>query len=243
VSDREHCQEPDCGRRGYARGWCAMHYKRWLRTGSPVRGERPTHCAVEGCLRQAKSRGWCHAHYQRWRTHGDVQAHRPIRRAGECEVDGCDRERYARSLCNTHYRRLLQTGDARPEDPIRVVTGEGWLSHGYWYVPVPPHERTLSGGADQIAEHRLVMARRLGRSLRGDEVVHHINGDRTDNRPDNLELWTTAHPRGQRIADKVEFAVEMLRRYAPDLLAEQQPDAADRRRNDAGPRDGSRGPA
>jgi hypothetical protein len=212
-----------------------MHYKRWLRTGSPIRGARPKSCSVDGCDGQAKSRGWCHAHYQRWRLHGDVRAEVPVRRARPCRVEGCDRQRYARELCNTHYRRWMQTGDARPEEPIRVVTGEGWFSHGYWYVTVPPEERWLSGGADQIAEHRLVMARHLGRPLATDEVVHHINGDRTDNRLANLELWTTAHPKGQRVEDKVAFAVELLRRYAPARLRAPQPAGPDPGKSD-GPR-------
>lgn len=221
----EHrCTIDDCERAHYARGWCGMHYKRWLRTGSPIRGASPSSCAVDDCERQAKSRGWCHAHYQRWRHHGDVRAHVPLRSSGPCSVDGCDRQRYARELCNTHYRRLLTTGDARPEQPIRIVTGEGWDNHGYWVVPVEPSERWLSRGERRMAEHRLAMARALGRALYEDEVVHHRNGHRTDNRLENLELWTTSHPSGQRIEDKVEFAVQILGRYAPDRLAQLLPE-------------------
>jgi hypothetical protein len=63
------------------------------------------------------------------------------------------------------------------------------------------------------------MAQHLKRPLYPQEVVHHRNGDRTDNRIENLELWSTTQPKGQHIDDKVAFAVEILRRYRPDLLA------------------------
>lgn len=195
-----------------------MHYKRWLRTGSALRGERPATCSVAGCDRAQRTRGWCHAHYQRWRVHGDVRAEVPIRAIGRCEARDCERPAHARGWCQTHYRRVLATGDPREDEPVRIVTGEGSLSHGYWKVPVPHEDRWLTGGEAHVGEHRLVMARHLGRPLASDEVVHHVNGNRTDNRIENLELWSTAHPKGQRVPDKVAFALEMLRRYAPDRL-------------------------
>lgn len=52
-----------------------------------------------------------------------------------------------------------------------------------------------------IQEHRVVMAEKLGRPLASHEVVHHINAVRNDNRPENLELWQTAQPRGRRAVD------------------------------------------
>jgi hypothetical protein len=109
-------------------GWCGMHYKRWLRTGSAVRGERPEgSCAVDGCDGQAKSRGWCHAHYQQWRRHGDEsEPPSPCDEPGPCRVDGCDRQRYARELLQHPLPPAPADGDVREDEPIRIVTGEGF---------------------------------------------------------------------------------------------------------------------
>ncbi len=74
--------------------------------------------------------------------------------------------------------------------------------------------------AGQIAEHRLVMSQSLGRPLHGTENVHHRNGIRHDNRLENLELWDTSQPKGQRIQDKIDHAVSTLEVYAPHLLLE-----------------------
>jgi hypothetical protein len=58
------------------------------------------------------------------------------------------------------------------------------------------------------------MENHIGRPLTEGENVHHINGDRGDNRIENLELWSTRQPKGQRIPDKVSFAIEILTQYA-----------------------------
>jgi hypothetical protein len=120
----------------------------------------------------------------------------------------------ARGLCKTHLGRLRKFGDVLADKPIRTVKGSGYISHGYRYVPVRKDLRDLTNGETPYPEHRLVMAIHLGRALLPNESVHHLNGCRTDNRIENLELWSRWQPSGARLADKIAWAREILRRYA-----------------------------
>lgn len=168
-----------------------------------------------GCERRRSARGLCHGHYIRWSRTGDVREDLPLRRPvrEQCSVPGCEKGVHSRGWCRAHYGRYLRTGDVRADQPLRVVLGDGHMSHGYFRVAVPEDERWLVGGATVAPEHRLVMARVLGRPLTSQESVHHRNGDKTDNSPDNLELWTRFQPNGARVEDKLAWAFELIRRY------------------------------
>ena len=92
---------------------------------------------------------------------------------------------------NQRYCSTSCANFARMEPP------KGYVHHtGYRYFTIAgaKHGKT-------IAEHRMVMKKMLGRPLTKHETVHHKNGDRLDNRPENLELWASRHGRGQRASD------------------------------------------
>lgn len=91
--------------------------------------------------------------------------------------------------------------------------GEGSITQsGYKVVTSQGHPNAFDSRG-RISEHTLVMTQHLGRPLHKGETVHHINGDRLDNRIENLELWYRSHPPGQRVDDKIAWAIDLLLKY------------------------------
>lgn len=83
---------------------------------------------------------------------------------------------------------------------------------GNWYERYVIVQR----GGRRVREHRAIMEEALGRPLEPHEHVHHRNGVRDDNRWENLELWSTSHPPGQRVEDKVAWAKVILELYGDE---------------------------
>ena len=91
--------------------------------------------------------------------------------------------------------------------------GRTYHERGYTMLRIPVHPR--AGRGMYVFEHILVMEAVLGRYILPDETVHHLNGVRDDNRPENLELWTRPQPSGVRAGDVLAWAHEIIRRYEP----------------------------
>ena len=227
------CSVNGCDLEGKARGWCPMHYSRWRLNGDPgpahaTRGPRAGKaiCSVDSCARGARARGMCMFHYNRTRYGIDIDAPYAHRRweGTECRVEGCERDRSPKAgegMCLPHYGRHQRGGDLTAPFPAErkrdIDDPSTWgrsFTHGYVKLAYQK-----DGVYKSILEHRWVMEKHLGRELLPDENVHHVNGDRSDNRLENLELWSSYQPSGQRVDDKADWAVEILRRYRPDALA------------------------
>ena len=79
---------------------------------------------------------------------------------------------------------------------------ETYLNHNGYVVTRAPLDHPYAGAnPGRIFEHRLVMEQKLGRYLLPTENVHHLNGVKDDNRPENLELWIRMQPSGIRATD------------------------------------------
>ena len=91
------------------------------------------------------------------------------------------------------------------------------IRNGYMFIYAPFHPNARPG-KPYVQEHRLVMEKVVGRFLESHEIVHHLDGDRLNNSPENLELKT----RGQHVSEhfKASHEVTHLRKRIADLEAE-----------------------
>lgn len=130
--------------------------------------------------------------------------------------DQCPRSVYKDGLCTTHEQRLRIKGDVLADLPLK-----NWAPRGSGHISTSGYRRVGHKGR-KVQAHRLVMEELLGRELLPEETVHHVNGVRDDNRPENLELWSSSQPPGQRVEDKLAWAREIIQLYG-GLRSRRQP--------------------
>ena len=100
----------------------------------------------------------------------------------------------------------LRAGKVKSCGCLLTERVERTYQNGYAFVTAPNHPRA-NPNSGRVREHIIVMEQVLGRLLERGEEVHHINGVRDDNRPENLELWTKSHPSGARVEDVIKYVV------------------------------------
>lgn len=180
-------------------------------------------CSVDECEQDKYAHNLCRKHNQRrYKTGSTELGPRVPWNKGPneiCIMDGCNNKHLSKGFCQKHYKSFVAWVD---KDRV----SEDWQKYskadekGYTKLYKPNHPNTTKYG--MVMEHRLVMEEMIGRLLEKHETVHHKNGNRKDNRQTNLELWSIRQPKGQRIEDKVEYAMEILRQYAPELLKDKE---------------------
>ena len=225
---------------------CTWHAKR-KREGLSLdvlpgsgRAKEERKCEVPGCNRKHAALGYCAAHYVRFKN--DRELDRPLQKrqvrdeSRVCYIADCKNPVDSWDMCSTHSKRMREGRqvDKWVRSP-KIAKGEWgrwiWNKAGYRlrYGPKPEagEKRLLQ------MEHRYVMEKHLGRPLKSHENVHHVNGIRDDNRLANLEVWSVMQPSGQRVADRIEWAKQILEEYefvvtrpeSAGLLPERHPES------------------
>jgi len=174
------CQPSELGLKGTAlRIWAACpdcHIERWVRhTGKSHRCKQ--------CSAIAQARG------KKTSNHGSSAW---INGAEPKQGDKALGSQIGRKGAGYFIWTICPKGDTNP----RWNNGVRYdASHGFYVRVKPDHpfyQMSMSAGSQRyIAEHRLVVAMSIGRILEKWEVVHHINGNNTDNRLENLELLSS----------------------------------------------------
>lgn len=218
------CVVDGCDEQAKAKGLCGGHYGRKYRGAdidTPLKTPPPPICTFDGCGRPNHGGGLCGGHYKQ-REAGKPLT--PIKHGkpsgGPCEASGCPKKAAHAGLCQTHYIRKL-SGEPDWDRPIKPKAPSGTGHTDRYGYRVVYHEGKVR------REHHVRAEEMLDRPLLSHENVHHVNGNRADNRVDgpfemdergrlrsgNLEIWSTAQPPGQEIGPKMEWAVEMLTTY------------------------------
>ncbi len=214
-----NCWAPGCERAPKARGYCHMHYRRLVKHGD-LNFDRAAMFARGFPDRKARTPRFdltcecCGATFSTTRSLSS--------RGGEIKRKFCSRECYAIAKdpkptfnceqCGVLVARSKSANSAYNYKQKFCSKSCADAAQRTGCVDKNGYVVTVIDGVAKM-DHRRVVERSLGRELSAYETVHHINGIRTDNRLENLELFSTRHGKGQRVSDKIDFAKSILTEY------------------------------
>lgn len=190
------CEFVSCEYPVLAKGLCNAHYQQTLRGRTLKTVNRiPSECLISGCSSPTIGRA------------SKCSLHR-----GTCLVFECQKSSFLvnqnrdEKYCLMHRGRIYRGVDLFAPTPTAQ-----WRKVRQGYVV---RQKKSGSITTYEMQHRVIMEEHLGRPLLEHENVHHINGVRDDNRIENLELWSTSQPSGQRVVDKLKWAREILSTYS-----------------------------
>lgn len=138
----------------------------------------------------------------------------------QCRIEDCERDADSHELCAMHAQRYRRYGDPlflTPEETRRANNRSAQLARFEEQGVKPTTYRKRHGRH----EHRVIAEQMLGRALLPREIVHHIDGNRQNNHPSNLQVMTQAqHLREHLLPDTelIEWNGRAL--YPKDWAAE-----------------------
>ncbi len=129
----------------------------------------------------------------------------------KCE---CGNEINLKRVQVTKNNPTKSCGCLRKETTSKRMSGENHYNYkGKGSVDGGGYLTFRHGELRGVKIHRYVYEQHYGITLTPNQNIHHINGDRLDNRIENLELWDTTQPSGQRVEDKIKFYFELVENY------------------------------
>jgi hypothetical protein len=208
----KQCKVDGCENKVIARGWCNKHWQRWRIYGDPAiikKEPLPNSCGINGCDRKPHAR-WdgtplCNMHYLRIMSTGTTEQRQHLLNTWSiCCVIGCDKPSRSpgnNSMCEMHYYRKRRTGNTEIIKQERIKND---FSKDYVKMHNRNHPMSCSKNG-MIYQHRQILFDKIGwgphkcfwcgdeidwmpgeRNKKGSLVVDHFNGNKRDNKPDNL---------------------------------------------------------